>query len=254
MSVPPRWTAYKASAPGTSHLRRGIGGQDQVCYREEPGFLVAVVADGAGSATNSALGALAATRQALTVATWEMVQARGRPDVKELQRILNRAAASARRSLEAMASDSQERLSSYACTLLLTVQTADLLGCGQIGDGGIVVSDGQGGYDCFTTPQRGEYANQTSFLTSTGGLEQMDVRVEERQPQCLAMFTDGIQNLVIENATQRPFQPFFASIFGWLENQTDRNNAEEDLANLLRSPRVTAKTDDDTTLLLAMRR
>lgn len=254
MSAPPRWTAYSASAPGTSHLRRGAGGQDQVCYREEPGFLVAVVADGAGSAANSALGALAATRQALTVATWEMLQARGRPGREELGGILRRAAASARQSLERMAGESSERLNSYACTLLLTVQTAELLGGAQIGDGGIVVSDGQGGFDCFTAPQKGEYANQTIFLTSARGLEQMEVRVEEAQPEKLAMFTDGIQNLVIESATQRPFQPFFTSIFGWLENQTDRNQAETDLANLLRSPRVTAKTDDDTTLLLAMRR
>ena len=254
MNSPPRWIVCSASAPGTSHLRRGIGGQDQACFRVEPGFLVAAVADGAGSAANSALGALAATRQALTAATWDLLQARGRPPAGELEDILRRAAASARRSLELMADGSDARLSSYACTLLLAIQTEELLGAAQIGDGGIVVSNGQGGYECFTAPQRGEYANQTIFLTSTGGLEQMEVRVEEIQPQLLAMFTDGIQNLVIESATQQPFQPFFNTILGWLESQTDRNRAEAELVNLLRSPRVTAKTDDDTTLLLAMRR
>ena len=153
-----------------------------------------------------------------------------------------------------MACQTGEPLSSYANTLLLAIQTETLLGAAQVGDGGIVVSDSEGGYELFTSPQRGEYANQTTFLTSRNGLETMDVRVEGAQPRHLAMFSDGLQNLVIESDTQRPFRPFFSNVFQWLEKQSDPRQVEAELARLLRSPRVTAKSDDDITLLLAVRR
>ena len=76
----------------------------------------------------------------------------------------------------------------------------------------------------------------------------------EAQPRYLAMFSDGLQNLVIESATQQPFRPFFNNVFQWLEKQSDPRRVEPELASLLRSPRVTAKSDDDITLLLATRR
>ena len=66
--------------------------------------------------------------------------------------------------------------------------------------------------------------------------------------------SDGLQNLVIEHATQQPFQPFFDNLFQWLERQSDRKKVEGELASLLRSSRVTSKSDDDITLLLTIRR
>ena len=246
--------AYNASVAGTSHVRRGIGRQDQAHHRVENSFLIAAVADGAGSARHSTLGALVTTRRVTVAATWHLLQSSSEPTADELAEILKKAAASARKALEQTARESGERLGTYACTLLLTIQTETLLGAAQIGDGGIVISNCQGGFDSFTTSQRGEYANQTTFLTSRGGLEQMDIRVEATQPKYLAMFTDGIQNLVVEHTTQRPFPPFFNSIFGWLEQQTDRVQAERELENLLRSPKVTEKADDDLTLLLTIRK
>ncbi len=254
MSDHRRLVAYSASVAGTSHVRRGIGRQDQACHRAEKDFLIAAVADGAGSARESAFGALVATRRVTSAATWRLLQAGAAPDAYELSDILRVAVLDAKASLEQVARESGEGLGTYACTLLLTIQTWDLVGAAQIGDGGIVVSNGEGGFDSFTMPQRGEYANQTTFLTSSSGLEQMEVRVEEAQPNYLAMFSDGIQNLVVEHATQKPFQPFFRNIFHWLENQTDREGVEGELTNLLCSPKVTSKSDDDLTLLLAIRR
>lgn len=249
-----RLSVYSASVAGTSHLRRGTERQDQVFHRSEKGFTIAVVSDGAGSAPNSALGALVTTRTVTTTATWHLLQLTESPDAGALEEVLNCAALAARRSLELMAWQTGEPLGSYANTLLLAIQTETLLGAAQVGDGGIVVSDSQDGFQLFTSPQRGEYANQTTFITSRNGLETMEVRVAEAQPRYLAMFSDGLQNLVIESATQQPFRPFFSNVFQWLEKQSDPRRVESELASLLRSPRVTAKSDDDITLLLATRR
>ena len=249
-----RLSVYSASVAGTSHLRRGAERQDQVFHRSEPGFTVAVVSDGAGSARNSALGALVTTRTAATTATWNLLELAGPPDAATLEEVLTCAATGARRSLEKMACQTGEPLSSYANTLLLAVQTDTLLGAAQVGDGGIVVSDCHGGFRLFTSPQRGEYANQTTFVTSGNSLESLEIRVAEAQPRSLAMFSDGLQNLVIESATQQPFRPFFDNVFQWLEKQTDPRQVESELAGLLRSPRVTGRSDDDITLLLSIRR
>ena len=118
----------------------------------------------------------------------------------------------------------------------------------------MVTSNDRGGFDCLTSPQRGEYANQTTFITSREWSENMDVKVVEAQPKYLAMFSDGLENLVIEGATQQPFFGFFNNVFQWLEGQTDPGRVEAELSGLLRSPRVTSKSDDDITLLLTIRR
>ena len=68
------------------------------------------------------------------------------------------------------------------------------------------------------------------------------------------MFTDGIQNLVLKQPDQVPQTPFFSRIFQWLERQTDNMHVQTELDALLRSPQVTQRTDDDLTLVLAIRK
>ena len=247
-------SVYGASVAGTSHLQRGIERQDRAFHRVEAGFAIAAVSDGAGSARNSALGATVTTTRAVTSAAWRLLDLAAPPTVGDLEAALEESAASARQSLEELACQTGEALGAYANTLLLAIQTENLLGAAQVGDGGIVISNERGGFECFTSPQRGEYANQTTFITTRDGLEQLEVKVVEAQPRYLAMFSDGLQNLVIENATQQPFHPFFDNVFQWLEGQSDPGRAEAELSALLRSPRVTSRIDDDITLLLTIRR
>ena len=121
----------------------------------------------------------------------------------------------------------------------------------QIGDGAVVVSDESGGYRLFTTPQRGEYANITVFLVSRNALDSLEVKSEPTSPVRIAMFTDGLQNLVLRAATDTPHAPFFAPLFQWIESRPDGADYGPALEGLLTSPRVAQRTDDDVTLLLA---
>ena len=246
--------AYSASVAGSRHLRRGVERQDRALHRVEADFAIAVVSDGAGSARNSALGATVATTRATGAAAWRMLDLAEPPTAADLEVVLRETAYGVRQSLEELSRQTGEPLQSYANTLLLSIQTDSLLGAAQVGDGGMVISNDQGSFDWLTSPQHGEYVNQTTFITSREWLERMEVRVVEDQPKYLAMFSDGLENLVIEHATQQPFFGFFNNIFQWLEGQSDPGRAEAELSGLLRSPRVTSKSDDDITLLLTIRR
>ena len=68
------------------------------------------------------------------------------------------------------------------------------------------------------------------------------------------MFTDGLENLVLENnGYQRtPHGPFFKSMYDWL-NRSDEPDRTAQLGEFLASERVRSRTNDDVTLLLAMR-
>lgn len=246
--------AYSASVAGSRHLRRGVERQDRAFHRVEADFAITVVSDGAGSARNSALGATVTTTSAASAAAWRLLDLAASPTAADLESVLRESAYCARRSLQALPRQTGEPLRSYANTMLLAIQTDTFLGAAQVGDGGIVISNEQGGFDCLTSPQHGEYANQTTFITSREWLEQMEVKVIEAQPRYLVMFSDGLENLVIEQATQQPFFGFFNNVFQWLEGQSEPGRVEWELASLLRSPRVTSKSDDDITLLLTIRR
>ena len=246
--------AYSASVAGARHLRRGVERQDRAFHRVEAGFAISVVSDGAGSARNAALGATVSTTRATSAATWRLLDLAAPPMAADLEGVLRESASGVRQSLEELSRQTGESLRTYANTLLLAIQTDTLLGAAQVGDGGMVISNEQGGFECLTLPQRGEYANQTTFITSGEALEQMEVKVVEAQPRYLAMFSDGLENLVIEQATQQPFQPFFDNVFQWLEGQSDPARVEAELSGLLRSSRVTSRSDDDNTLLLTIRR
>ena len=67
------------------------------------------------------------------------------------------------------------------------------------------------------------------------------------------MFTDGIQSIALNAVSgNTPHSPFFDPLFRWMERQVDYGDAGDSLAAFLSSPRVTARADDDLTLLLAV--
>ena len=246
-----------ASVTGSSHHRSGLPCQDSSNYRIAGEVLIAAVADGAGSATMSDVGsALAAETSVITAERLLREYHEHAPHPLHetcLKRVVIGAVEETRREL---CEESQRRdieVRHLATTLLLAVHTRDILAAAQIGDGAIVVSDGLGAYVTFITPQRGEYANQTSFLTSPDAMSRLEVRVERVNsgPSRLAMFTDGLQNLVLRASDDSPHAPFFNPVFTWMSSQPVSDDTDRKLAAFLESPRVTNRADDDLTLLLA---
>jgi Protein phosphatase 2C len=149
----------------------------------------------------------------------------------------------------------------FACTLLGAVVGQDRAAFFQIGDGAIVVSNRAepDDYGWVFWPQHGEFANQTNFVTQDNALEILQFELEERCIDEIAMFTDGIERLVLDLQHKTAPAPFFRTLFGWLAKTepvaVDGEVPESEVvARYLNSKQINDKTDDDKTLILASRR
>lgn len=257
-----RWRVIRASVQGTSHAKTGQPCQDSssVGVGAPDGVVVAAVADGAGSAELSADGScIAACAAARRVV--RLMRLHVQPVYEGvLEEILKEAVRSAREALEAEAHRQKKSLREFATTLIVAICAPEITGAAQIGDGAMVAAgdgisaDEGGGYTLFSAPQRGEYANTTNFITSDDWRDTLNVSMRRGGVNLLAMFTDGVQSIALDAAAgNAPHAPFFDPLFRWAEGQEDTDAASNSLAAFLSSPRVTARADDDLTLLLAVR-
>ncbi len=167
------------------------------------------------------------------------------------QQLLTDALQSARAAVEAEAAARAVKARDLATTLILLVATPELVAVAQIGDGAVVVSDGEDKLIALTAPQSGEYINETTFLISPNALDTAQVTVGRGRVAHVAVFSDGLQMLALKMPDGTPHAPFFAPLFRFVANVTDEAEAQQQLAAFLRSPRITERADDDLTLVLA---
>jgi hypothetical protein len=253
------WRYTLACCTGTAHAEQATGCQDRALCRLVPlgerrgEALLAVVADGAGSAAASAHGAALccawfADRLALYLSTGEDLAALGGAQlcawIGELQERLVGEAASLGLPLRDLAS-----------TLLVVAVGPEGALFAQIGDGAIVVDDPVAGYAPVFWPQTGEYANQTYFVTDPDAAARLQWQYVERAIGEVALMSDGLQSLALHYHSRSAHRPFFLPMFRALAQAVPGPSAELDraLAAFLESPAVNARTDDDKTLVLAAR-
>jgi hypothetical protein len=216
--------------------------------------LWAIVADGAGSAKFGELGAeIVCNGFANRIERW-LTGRGGHVDELDLS-VIKKWVGRVHRELDHFAKHNNAHLRDYACTLLGIIVGNDCTVCFQVGDGGIVVGYREEEYDIVFWPENGEYANTTHFFTDQAMAENLHVKMLAYTPQHIALFTDGIQRLALHFATQSVFAPFFAPMFKRLSAESLGHAAhlEPELQAFLNSPRVNERTDDDKTLVLAMR-
>ena len=122
----------------------------------------------------------------------------------------------------------------------------------QLGDGAIVV----GGSDEFRTvfwPEPSEYANATDFLTEDRFREAIQFATMSESICELAVLTDGLQRLALDFTTRQPHRAFFQPFFERLRVETEPTTLVEPFREFLDSARVNDRTDDDKTLVIAIR-
>jgi hypothetical protein len=137
---------------------------------------------------------------------------------------------------------------SFACTLICAVATQDWLAVCQVGDGAAVALE-NGTYGVLVEPQRGEYASDTFFITMDNAAPAVCARL--MSVESLALTTDGLVRLAMAPGSQ-PHPPFFKPLFDFALSAGE--DAPQQLAGFMSSERVCARTDDDKTLVLAVRR
>jgi Protein phosphatase 2C len=245
------WRTIGASVIGTSHVATETRCQDHSAYalveRADGDALVVALADGAGSAAASYHGAKTAVESAIA----HLTAALGKQEALSVEDIVRCFGAARERVLE-VAAEYEHDAREYSSTLLVAVATPHATLVGQIGDGAIVVDDGL--MRAATWPQQGEYANVTSFLVQDDAMELL-VTAESGPAQRIALFSDGLQNLALDYETKTPYEPFFTPFFAYLATASKPDaEVEQELRAYLDSPAVNARTDDDKSLVLAVRR
>jgi hypothetical protein len=255
------WRYALASVAGTSHARHGTPCQDAaacevLCAADGSPVLVAVVADGAGSAPRSAEGAQLACALFMDAMRDLLAHGGGPRDLTREYVVawLARFQGAIATRVELTGGLPRD----YACTLLAAVVGDESAAYCQIGDGAIVVAaPGEpDGYCWVFWPQHGEYENETVFATDLDApgliaVERADLPVDE-----VALFSDGLQRLALHFEGRTAHAPFFRPMFAPVRaaepGRADALSAQ--LATFLSSPPINARTDDDKTLILATRR
>ena len=229
------WRALASSVAGAGHRARGT-----VCAAAsavdvlEDGTRLRAVADGAGSAPLAADGSARAVSAAM-----EAMRA-GVP--------MEAVVEGARLALEPVADG--ERLGDRATTLLVVrVATGgEVLETAQVGDGAVVLRGSDGALSVLAADAKGEYLNETCFLTSDWWRDSLRIEsVPSDGIDGVAVLTDGLQLLALDLATGAPHAPFFAPFFSFVAGDGD----EAELSAFLASDRVGERTDDDVTLAVA---
>lgn len=255
-----KWTVVAASVQGSAHIRREEPCQDSwehrihICPKTRDATLVAAVADGAGSAPMGERGAKTATSASVQEATSLLDEAANEDQKPELEDMARQAILRGRQKVLKQAEEEKGDARDYASTLLVVISNGQHTAVAQIGDGAVVAGTPSGGYELLTRPDRAEYANETTFITSSRATENLQSTMrEETSTIRIAMFTDGVQNLVLrqDQYPPVPHTPFFNAVFDWLESQSNECAADATLTRFLKGTKVTSRTNDDTTLLLA---
>ena len=253
MTAKPTWQVVAASVQGTSHQKREIPCQDAHAYRLLPDeILLIAVADGAGAAEQAAAGAALAITE--TMRALEAALQKRSPNSKAMWRsVLVGAFKQARQAIIELAASQGGSPQKFATTLTCVIASAQWLAVAQVGDGIAVAQANNGRLFTTLTPQRGEYANETCFLTMDNALEYVDVKIYRQSVRALAVITDGLARLAMNMVENSPHEPFFQPLFSFAAQITDETEAKRQLTAFLSSERVCLRTDDDKTLVLAVR-
>jgi hypothetical protein len=247
------WRVVGAAVQGGAHQKQGLPCQDAQDYRVLPaGELLIALADGAGTAARAEEGARCAVEQALQSLSTALEAGPPEENMGWEELVLS-AFVQARQALLRLSDEAGEPMRLFATTLTCAIAACDRLVVGQVGDGVVVAQDSGGELFVVALAQRGEYANETYFLTQEDALEHIQVRVLDQPVSALAVMSDGLIRLALRLPSHAPYPPFFQPLFAFAAAIEDERQAVEQLAGFLSSERVCARTDDDKSLVLAVR-
>lgn len=250
-----RWSWASAACRGTSHERAGVRLQDaQVCFAPvgtRSDIFVAIVSDGAGSATYGGEGASIVCRS-LSVALRNYFRAYSdSPADTDLLEWVDATrdqifVAAQRRGLTPR---------DFAATLVCIVSDQKETLVAHIGDGCAVLKDRrEKKWFAPLWPENGEYASTTSFITDEPSAR---LRIERYRGEieAVALFSDGLERLALDFQAHQPFSGFLEAMCRPLTiaAQPGRNHfLSAELGRYLRSPRINDRTDDDKSLVIAV--
>lgn len=249
------WKEVSHSATGVIHQNEDVPCQDYAQCRVFDDVIVGAVADGAGSAKYADEGSRLAV---WTVINWFQRIIESESDElsaswfqEQTKNVFTKIVKEVIEKFQGEAQEKHCQIRDLACTLIIFIANPQWLAAMQIGDGLIVVSCGNSqDYQLLFKPDKGEFINETTFVTCAHAVEEMKVKVIS-SPRFISVATDGLENVAIKLRDWQAFPPFFKTLETYLKTTP---NPKEDryLDNLLNCQQLNARTTDDKTLLLCM--
>jgi hypothetical protein len=145
----------------------------------------------------------------------------------------------------------------FAATVVAVVTDGFRTMVVQVGDGCAAVKDADtGDWVVPIWPDHGEYASTTWFVTDDPE-PKCRIHCEQRSISAVAVMSDGLERLALNLGAQQPFGGFFNGMIGPVTASSVEGRDTHlclELGEYLKSETVCARTDDDKTLVLAVRR
>ncbi len=252
------WHVSHASVIGQAHLAQNTECQDRfACRRIETiggEVLIAAIADGAGSTTSGGRGAEIACETFVRCVT-DFLNVKD-ASVKSLNEDFGKGwLAFFRHKINETAAADEKSARDYASTFLGAIVGKNGAAFYQVGDGGIVISTNAEtpDYRFALAPAETLYVNMTDFITDETALERLRFEFLEREIEDLIVFSDGIFPVAVNFQTNEPHAPFLAPMIAPLRRGAKGESLNEKLHDFLASSKMSEKTDDDKTIILASR-
>ncbi|MEH2026397.1 PP2C family serine/threonine-protein phosphatase [Nostoc sp.] len=252
------WKALVRVSRGVSHIKQDIPIQDSggyICFED---IIIGVVSDGAGSAKFSETGSKLAVRVALISLKEWLKSKKNKGQIcfnsqEEAVSLFNSTLKKVVNQLNTQAQENDCELNDFACTLLLFLAAPDWIAAMQIGDGFIVVKAPMQEYTLLFKPDKGEFANETTFVTSNNAEENVQIEwICNFYPEFICASTDGLERLAIRLSDWKPSEAFFLPLENYLKTTKKLEEKGGYVQDFLDSEQLNARTDDDKTLLLCL--
>lgn len=254
-----RWTFGGASVRGISHVKNGTRLQDaKRCFesmiQNGNAIFCAVVSDGAGSASHGGEGASVVCR---TMAeSLRSHFASGSPDMPSKDHIWDWID-QARDRITHAATLRSLTPRDFAATMVLVISDGTFTVTAHVGDGAIVARDEESqNWLLLSASENGEYASTTYFITDSG-TPRLRFAEHDMGIDAIFLFSDGIENQVLDNVTDQPYENFFAPMakpFMSSKAMGRDNFLSQRLSVYLDSEKFAEHTDDDKTLIIAVKK
>jgi hypothetical protein len=250
------WTWAAACRRGPSHEKADLRLQDAFkCFvgsaQCQP--LVIIVSDGAGSAPFGGEAASLICRRLTVFLRRHFESTDALPTDELLESWLN----AVRQAINDAAARRELAVRDFAATLILFISSGTESVVLHVGDGcAVLKDDGTNSWIAPSWPFHGEYASTTAFVTDEPQPNRCIVR-HNGSVSAVSVFSDGLERLALDLKARQPFAPFFDRVIAPVAGSSSMGKDLE-LSNMLEtfldSDSINSRSDDDKTLVLAVRR
>ena len=242
------WKIISHAMPGSSHLEQGKGCEDVIKVVTDENIAVISLADGAGSFSKAVEGAELATEKSSKwlIKNFDWAYIAKKSDITN-RLIYN----TIKKGLKRKSKKEKSKPKEYSSTLLFVAIKDNRYIAGHIGDGVIGVTTTEGENVVLSEPDRGEFANNTYFTTSSKISKHFRLhRGTIVNIGSFFLMSDGSADCLF-NQTDNTFAPAISKFSSLLEGASDEGVKQVNNAlNNVMEQHFRSRTNDDCSFVM----